>query len=79
MTTQRTIKKIEQELGVKFSHNGRRYRTKANGHDISFIDQNGLVICLHAKRSNEQSDPYTDYFPGCFFYTVKSLLESVQN
>ncbi len=43
-------------------------------HTISFHDQMGTAICLHTKRSSDQSDSQSDYFPGSFWDTMAQAL-----
>lgn len=43
-------------------------------HTISFHDQAGEAICLHAKRSSDQSEPQSDYYPGSFWDTMAKAL-----
>ena len=42
---------------------------------ISFwTNSDGSISSPHVKRASEESDPHTDYFPGCFFDNITQAL-----
>ena len=42
---------------------------------LSFwTNSDGSISAPHVKRASEESDPHTDYFPGCFFDNITQAL-----
>ena len=42
---------------------------------LSFwTNRDGSISAPHVKRASEESDPHTDYFPGCFFDNITQAL-----
>ena len=42
---------------------------------LSFwTNSDGSISSPHVKRASEESDPHTDYFPGCFFDNITQAL-----
>ena len=42
---------------------------------LSFLtNSDGSISAPHVKRASEESDPHTDYFPGCFFDNITQAL-----
>lgn len=69
-TTLRTLTKA----GINVRREGNRYFGHVNGHDISWVDQEGTVHILHTKRSSEQADSRSDYSPGSYWNSLKSAM-----
>ena len=42
---------------------------------LSFwTNRDGSISAPHVKRAGDESDPHTDYFPGCFFDNITQAL-----
>ena len=39
-----------------------------------WTNSDGSISTPHVKRASEESDPHTDYFPGCFFDNITQAL-----
>ena len=39
-----------------------------------WTNSDGSISSPHVKRASEESDPHTDYFPGCFFDNITQAL-----
>ena len=39
-----------------------------------WTNSDGSISAPHVKRASEESDPHTDYFPGCFFDNITQAL-----
>ena len=45
---------------------------------LSFwTNRDGSISAPHVKRAGDQSDPHTDYFPGCFYDNITQALNSI--
>ena len=45
---------------------------------ISFwTNRDGSISSPHVKRAGDESDPHTDYFPGCFYDNITQVLNSI--
>ena len=45
---------------------------------ISFwTNSDGSISSPHVKRQGDESDPHTDYFPGCFYDNITQALNSI--
>ena len=60
-------------------HNNGRPKVYAHFKDseqlMSFwTNSDGTISSPHVKRASEESDPHTDYFPGCFFDNITQAL-----
>ena len=45
---------------------------------LSFwTNRDGSISSPHVKRAGEESDPHTDYFPGCFYDNITQALNSI--
>jgi hypothetical protein len=45
---------------------------------ISFwTNSDGTISSPHVKRQGDESDPHTDYFPGCFYDNITQALNSI--
>ncbi len=78
MTTERALKTLSKYAEVKKTEYGMYYaiRNDKDGvpHTISFYNQGGEAICLHTKRTSDQADSQSDYFPGSFPGSMKKAL-----
>tara|TARA_Y100000296_G_scaffold86226_1_gene125169 strand:- start:1008 stop:1472 length:465 start_codon:yes stop_codon:yes gene_type:complete len=80
----KAIKKVEKALGVKMQRNGNgTYWAQYGNNVISFFGNGGdemdnEVTCLHIRRENDHSDPYTDYHAGYFVRNVTQLIHAVK-
>ena len=77
-------KKVGREVNIEQSdyHNNNRpkvYIVFENSNQvISFwTNSDGTISSPHVKRIGEESDPHTDYFPGCFFDNLTQALNYV--
>ena len=84
MKVEKAIKKIETyfaKRGIEIeicppSSNYWKHTFTYNGRIASFsVSHDGNVELLHVKGENQQSDPYTDYYPGSYMSNVKQLCE----
>ena len=39
--------------------------------------RDGSISAPHVKRAGDESDPHTDYFPGCFYDNITQALNSI--
>ena len=80
MKTERAIKVLSKYAKVEKVESTNLYFAKRISnrdgvlHTISFHDQAGTAICLHTKRSSDQSDMQSDYYPGSFWDTMAQCL-----
>ena len=45
---------------------------------LSFwTNRDGSISAPHVKRAGDESDPHTDYFPGCFYDNITQALNSI--
>ena len=45
---------------------------------LSFwTNSGGSISAPHVKRAGDESDPHTDYFPGCFYDNITQALNSI--
>ena len=45
---------------------------------LSFwTNSDGSISAPHVKRAGDESDPHTDYFPGCFYDNITQALNSI--
>ena len=45
---------------------------------LSFwTNSDGSISAPHVKRAGDESDPHTDYFPGCFYYNITQALNTL--
>ena len=45
---------------------------------LSFLtNRDGSISAPHVKRAGDESDPHTDYFPGCFYDNITQALNSI--
>ena len=45
---------------------------------LSFwTNSDGSISAPHVKRAGDESDPHTDYFPGCFYDNITQALISI--
>ncbi len=85
MTTKFTITKLnkaganmEQQALSDGSASG-LWVGEINGHEVSFRDQSGTAIILHARVLTDESDIQSDYHAGSFFDSVKWCLDYCQH
>ena len=78
MKTERAIKTLSKYAKVEKTEYGMYYAIRNNkegvNYTISFYDQEGTIICLHTKRTADQADSNSDYFPGSFAPSLKRAL-----
>jgi len=78
MTIARAIKKLEKAAGhVYICKNGQQYWAKINTAVISFYRNGGTenAICFHCKRSSDEADSRSDWFPGSYFKTLTAAIK----
>jgi hypothetical protein len=46
---------------------------------MSWRCDEGMVTCIHIKGIEQEDNIYTDYFPGNFYDTIKSALNSFKS
>ena len=69
----------EVVIDLQDHHNNGRPKVYAHFKDseqlMSFwTNSDGSISSPHVKRASEESDPHTDYFPGCFFDNITQAL-----
>ena len=67
-----------EKFGLKIkknNNNNPQYWIKANNYTLSGYSLGGYVTCLHIRRSNDENDIMTDYFPGHYPASLKSALK----
>ena len=69
----------EVVIDLRDHHNNGRPKVYAHFKDseqlMSFwTNSDGSISSPHVKRASEESDPHTDYFPGCFFDNITQAL-----
>jgi len=80
----KAIAKVEKALDLKMQQNGNgTYWAEYGGYVISFFgnggdNMNNEATCLHVRRENDHSDPYTDYHAGYFVDNITQLIHSVK-
>lgn len=65
------VKKTGLDIKVK---DNRQYYAEGPTHCLSWYVQDENAICVHIQRNGDESDPYTDYFPGFFPSTIKHAM-----
>jgi hypothetical protein len=65
MQTTNAITKLTK-AGFQVTNTGNRYQAKANRQVISFVDQQGSIICINVRGQNDQNDAMSDYSAGVF-------------
>lgn len=68
---------VEHDLSNKKSLN--RFLCRNTKNIMTWWDTEDGVHFIHVKGIEEESDIYTDYFPGTFFHSIKSALNSFKN
>jgi hypothetical protein len=63
MQTVNAIKKLTK-AGFQVTQTGNRYAAKANSNIVSFVDQQGSVICINVRGQNDHDDSMSDYSAG---------------
>ena len=84
MTTKFTINKLNK-AGANMKQDvysdgsaSNRWAGEINGHEVSFLDQHGDVVCLRARVLSDEDDIYSDYHAGSFFDSVKWCIDYCQ-
>ena len=91
MKLENAIKKIEKraklvnlkvEIEQKDYHNNGSLKVYVHFEgavsELSFwTNSDGSISAPHVKRAGDQSDPHTDYFPGCFYDNITQALNSI--
>ena len=54
------------------------YFCDSENRNLTWHDQNGYVVCLHAKHKSQIADSQSDYFPGYFVDTIKQAINSLK-
>ena len=81
MKKQTLLKKIAK-LGLEVDDNGTRCYIVHNGKIASWFYQNDwqtgepYALNFHIKSVGQESDPYTDYYPGYFLDNATQLLNT---
>jgi len=76
------ILKREVEIEQNDYHNNGQVKVYIQFEDsnqlLSFwTNSDGSISAPHVKRAGDQSDPHTDYFPGCFYDNITQALNSI--
>ena len=76
------ILKREVEIEQNDYHNNGQIKVYIQFEDsnqlLSFwTNRDGSISAPHVKRAGDQSDPHTDYFPGCFYDNITQALNSI--
>jgi len=80
----KAIERVEKALNLKMQRNENgTYWAQYGNHVISFFGNGGdsmdnEAVCLHVRRENDHSDPYTDYFAGYHVKNVTQLIHAVK-
>ena len=76
--------KVNREVYIDESdyHNNNRpkvyVRFEGSNQLLSFwTNSDGSISSPHVQRDGDESDPYTDYFPGCFFDNLTQALNYI--
>lgn len=77
MKTASVLKAIKK-AGFTPVQDGNQFMAVGEKYHISFFDQNGSAVCLHACRNNEKSDSMTDYHAGFFPKTISFAIECLK-
>ena len=76
------ILKREVEIEQNDYHNNGQIKVYIQFEDsnqlLSFwTNRDGSISAPHVKRAGDESDPHTDYFPGCFYDNITQALNSI--
>ena len=80
----KAIAKVEKALELKMQRNSNEtYWAQYDEYVISFFGNGGNnmdneAVCLHVRRENDHSDPYTDYHAGYFVENITQLIHAVK-
>ncbi len=74
MKSERLKKEVSKHAEVVF--NGKQYFATNLGHEMSWYDQDGSVICLKVRRLGDKDDWQSDYSAGCFYKTIKRAINA---
>ena len=76
--------KVNREVYIEESdyHNNNQPKVYVRFEDsnqlLSFwTNSDGSISSPHVQRDGDESDPYTDYFPGCFFDNLTQALNYI--
>lgn len=73
MTLKNAINKLQKLTNKKVQRNSQMFWLELNGNNIEFMANGKIneddfsatdITCIRVKRSNENDDPMTDYYPG---------------
>lgn len=80
MTTKNLMRAIEKSptlMGI--SHNGRTHKYYNNKYILEIIDQEGTAVSVNLRNKNEHKDIQSDYFPGSYYHSIKSVVKAFNN
>jgi hypothetical protein len=73
MQTTNAITKLTK-AGFQVTNTGNRYQAKANRQVISFVDQQGSIICINVRGQDDHDDAMSDYSAGVFCDNLKQAI-----
>jgi hypothetical protein len=70
-------REIYDHFEKKYVLNSKEYFCNNGRNKCHFYDQEGIAVCVQIQKSNEKNDSQSDYFPGFFAKTIKSIVDGM--
>lgn len=79
MTIENAVKKIKKITNLNPRIENRTYYFTGKKEELSFINQDNEITCIHRRGLNDISDINSDYFAGCFYDNISQALRYFEN